>query len=49
MAAHDEVHPNQMMTWKTQALENLVSIFGGPAMSEDSRDRIREVQDRSAN
>jgi hypothetical protein len=28
MAAHHEVHPNQVTAWKTQVLENLAAIFG---------------------
>ena len=28
IAAHHEVHPNQVTTWKTQALENLIGISG---------------------
>ena len=29
IAAHHEVHPNQVTTWKTQLLENAAAIFGG--------------------
>jgi transposase len=28
IAAHHEVHPNQVTAWKTQVLENLAAIFG---------------------
>ena len=49
IAAHHEVHPNQVTRWKTQALENMAGIFGGdsgrrrwkgadsPASREDRR------------
>jgi transposase-like protein len=43
IAAHHEVHPNQVTSWKSQALENLVSIFGGSAVAADGRERIREL------
>jgi len=33
IAAHHQVHPNQVTTWKTQALENLTTIFGGTVTS----------------
>jgi len=33
IAAHHQVHPNQVTTWKTQALENLTTIFGGAVTS----------------
>jgi transposase len=29
IAAHREVHPNQVTAWKNQALENLERVFGG--------------------
>ncbi len=29
IAAHREMHPNHVTTWKTQALENMAAIFGG--------------------
>ena len=32
IASHHQVHPNQVTTWKTQALENLTTIFGGAAI-----------------
>lgn len=28
IAAHHEVHPNPVATWRTQVLENLTGIFG---------------------
>ncbi len=44
IAAHHEVHPNQVTMWKTQVLENLAGIFGGERLAEDSREQIKELQ-----
>ena len=43
IAAHHEVHPNQVTTWKSQLLENAAAIFGGDVLAEDSKERIREL------
>jgi transposase len=43
IAAHHEVHPNQVTAWKSQALENLAGIFGGENVREDDKARIREL------
>jgi transposase-like protein len=43
IAAHHEVHPNQVTSWKTELLEKAASIFGGEALVADSRERIREL------
>jgi transposase len=43
IAAHHEVHPNQVTSWKTQVLENLAAIFGDDLVAEDSKERIREL------
>lgn len=43
IAAHYQVHPNQVTTWKTQALESLGTIFGGTAVAEDVKEQIREL------
>ena len=43
IAAHHEVHATQVTAWKTQALENMAGIFGGSAVVEDDRERIREL------
>jgi transposase len=32
--------------WKTQALENLVSIFGGKAIADDGKEQIRELREK---
>jgi transposase-like protein len=43
IAAHHEVHPNQVTAWKTQVLENLGTIFGDKLAAEDSKERIRQL------
>jgi transposase-like protein len=46
IAAHHEVHPNQVTSWKTQLLENAAAIFGGNALATDGRERIRELHEK---
>ena len=46
IAAHHEVHPNQVTTWKSQLLQNAAAIFGGNAIAEDGRERIRELHEK---
>lgn len=46
IAAHHQVHPNQVTTWKTQVLENLATIFGGAALAEDSQAQIKELHEK---
>jgi transposase-like protein len=29
IAAHHEVHPNQVTSWKTQLLQSAAGVFGG--------------------
>ena len=46
IAAHHEVHATQVTAWKTQALENMVGIFGGSAIAEDGKEQIRELREK---
>ena len=46
IAAHHEVHPNQVTSWKSQLLENAAGIFGGNALAADGRERIRELHEK---
>jgi len=43
IAAHREVHPNQVTAWKNQALENLERVFGGETTSGEDREKVREL------
>jgi transposase-like protein len=46
IASHHQVHPNQVTTWKTQALENMTMIFGGTAVADDGKEQIRELHEK---
>ena len=46
IAAHHEVHPNQVTAWKAQVLENLETLFGAEALAGDSKERIRELHEK---
>ncbi len=43
IAAHHEVHPTQVTSWKNEVLEKLVGIFGGENTTRDEKERIREL------
>jgi transposase-like protein len=46
IAAHHEVHPNQVTSWKTELLEKAAMIFGGNALAADGKERIRELHEK---
>jgi transposase len=46
IAAHHEVHPTQVTTWKTQALENMAGIFGGTLVADDGKGQIRQLREK---
>lgn len=46
IAAHHQVHPNQVTTRKMQALENVTTIFGGTAVADDGKEQIRELHEK---
>ena len=46
IAAHHEVHLNQVTSWETELLENAARIFGGNVIAADGRERIRELHEK---
>jgi transposase-like protein len=46
IAAHHEVHPNQVTAWKSEALQNLAGGFGGSVVADDAKEQIRELREK---
>jgi transposase len=46
IAAHHEVHANQVTAWKNELLEKAAGIFGAEALASDGKERIRELHEK---
>ena len=46
IAAHHEVHPNQVSGWKTQLLQSPAGLFGGEIACGAQREKVRELHAR---
>jgi transposase len=46
IAAHHEVHPNQVTAWKTEVLQNLSGVFGGSIVADEAKEQIRELREK---
>jgi transposase-like protein len=46
IAAHHEVHPNQVTAWKSEVLQNLAAVFGGNVIADDAKEQIRELREK---
>jgi transposase len=46
IAAHHEVHPNQVTAWKSEVLQNLAGVFGGSVVSDEAKQQIRELREK---
>ena len=44
IAAHGEVHPNQVAAWKSQALENLAMIFAAEASGSEDCQKLCDAK-----
>jgi hypothetical protein len=42
----DAGHPDLKSFWKSQLLTNAAAIFGGTAIADDGRERIRELHEK---
>jgi hypothetical protein len=45
ITAHHDIH-QQLTTWKSQLLHNAAVIFGGNSISDNGRERIRELNEK---
>jgi transposase-like protein len=46
IAAHHEVHPNQVTAWKSEVLQNLAAVFGGSVVADEAKDQIRQLREK---
>jgi transposase-like protein len=47
LAAHHDVHPNQITTWKNELLSRAAEIFSnGASAGSDSLEKIRELREK---
>jgi transposase len=47
IAAHREVHPNQVTAWKTQVLKSMAAIFGRNVLADDGKEQIRLLREKA--
>ena len=43
IAAKHQLHPNQVSTWKRQAIEGMVDVFSGGKQSGPTEDEVKEL------
>ena len=47
LAAHHDVHANQITTWKNELLSRAAELFGGSAVeSGNSQEKVRELHEK---